>query len=329
VWPEDAYGVIAAEHKAGKSWAVLDLAVSVASGTAWLGLYPVERQGAVLMFLGEGGPRKTARRLRAIAAGRGLDFAELDLRMCFRVPHLSDADHLDQMRRELEAHPAALVVLDPLYLAARGAKGSQLYDMGAHLETIQELCQTAGCALVLVTHHNRDRGAKGSARMTGAGPAEWGRVLVNMAVRHRRVEEETQASEVVLTVSFEGDEIPETEITIRRRVWADDPDDLTSALHYEVTESKQAQVVGDLDMSPATRRVGLALALALPSTVREIGNVIAKDGGGPPLKKRTIQQSLADLEDMNLVDDDQTPAPRPRSYFLTESGQELFQERVP
>ena len=33
LWPADAYGVLAAEDKAGKTWAILDLAVSVAAAS--------------------------------------------------------------------------------------------------------------------------------------------------------------------------------------------------------------------------------------------------------------------------------------------------------
>ena len=36
LWPADAYGVLAAQEKAGKTWAALDLAVSVAVGRPWL-----------------------------------------------------------------------------------------------------------------------------------------------------------------------------------------------------------------------------------------------------------------------------------------------------
>jgi AAA domain len=36
LWPADAYGVLAAQEKAGKTWAALDLAVSVATGRPWL-----------------------------------------------------------------------------------------------------------------------------------------------------------------------------------------------------------------------------------------------------------------------------------------------------
>jgi hypothetical protein len=52
-WPADAYGVLGAEDKAGKTWAVLDLAVSVVSGTPLFGSIPVDVRGPVTLFLGK------------------------------------------------------------------------------------------------------------------------------------------------------------------------------------------------------------------------------------------------------------------------------------
>ncbi len=45
---------------------------------------------------------------------------------------------------EIERHRPVLVIIDPLYLAARGARGWDLYEMGAHLEGIQLVCQRHG-----------------------------------------------------------------------------------------------------------------------------------------------------------------------------------------
>jgi AAA domain len=50
------YGMLAMEFKGGKTWLMTDLAVSVASGTPWLGVFDVETPGPVLLFAGEGGP---------------------------------------------------------------------------------------------------------------------------------------------------------------------------------------------------------------------------------------------------------------------------------
>lgn len=299
VWPADAYGVLAAEWKAGKTWADLDLAVSVASGTAWLGTHVIDRPGPVLLFLGEGGARKMERRLRAICEARSVNLDLLPLRLCFRVPHLSDRYHLAEIDAELAATPAVLVIVDPLYLAARGAQAGQLYEMGAHLEAIQHVCQQAGCALVVVTHWNRGDG-NGSKRITGAGPAEWGRVLMNLRSVSKATDRETRASTVILELSIEGDEVPDLEMRLRRRVWADDPDDLASPLHYDVEVLDDATSADDSALRPAAQRVlGILDAATDWLTVRQIGDRLAVSGH--PLKGRTIQTSLQELRAADLA----------------------------
>src|SRR5215213_1187546 len=190
LWPADAYGVLAAQEKAGKTWAALDLAVSVACGRPWLDHFACPTPGPVLLFLGEGGERATVRRIEAIATNKGIDPDQLAdrLRLCFRVPRLAApgaGGELAAIQAELEAHPAALVVLDPLYLAAAGASGSNLYDMGAVLQAIQGVCQQAGCALLVVTHWNKTGDGRGAERISGAGPAAWARVIASVSVDYR------------------------------------------------------------------------------------------------------------------------------------------------
>jgi hypothetical protein len=303
VWPADAYGVLAAEHKAGKTWAIVDLMVAVASGTPWLGVFPCERPGPVVAFLGEGGHRKMLRRLRAVSEARGIvgqAFEGLRVHTCFRSPHLGNTDHLSEILRKLDDVRPALVVLDPLYLAARGAKSSSLFDMGSHLEAIQTLVQQVDAALVVVHHWNQTGTGKGTERMSGAGPAEWGRVLVSVSVEHKSTDPMSRATSVTLGWSFVGDEIPDTELRLRRRVWAVDPDDLASPLRYEVEqlEPRERAATSEDGMTPATRRVLAVLRSAhVPLTVREIGDDLAKDSTGMPLKARTIQASLKALGD--------------------------------
>ncbi len=134
VMAEADYGMFAAEFKAGKTWATTDLAVSVASGTPWLGIFEIDSPGPVLLFAGEGGERKIARRFRAVCESRGIDPAGLPIRVCLRVPHLTSDAAMLLVEEEIEAKRPRLVIIDPLYLAARGARGSDLYEMGAHLE---------------------------------------------------------------------------------------------------------------------------------------------------------------------------------------------------
>jgi len=300
LWPADAYGVLGAEDKAGKTWAVEDLAVSGVTGTSWLGHFPVGR-GSVVCFLGEGGERQTIRRLAALIQSRGGDLRDLaGLRLCFAVPHLTHTADLAEVRREVDSTRPALVVVDPLYLAARGAKGSDLYGMGEVLEGIQHIAQETDSALAVTTHWNKTGEGSGARRFTGVGPGAWGRVLGSAAVE-RRATGPDGASTVQLRWEFTGSEIADGTFRMVRRVWAHDPNDLASPLGYEVEVTEEAEASDGLALS---RRRVLAVLPEPPAglSVREIGDRLAGDGSGPPLKRTTIQDALEELAAIGLAD---------------------------
>jgi AAA domain len=311
LWPADAYGVLAAQEKAGKTWAALDLAVSVACGRPWLDHFACPSPGPVLLFLGEGGERATVRRIQGIATSKGVDPDQLAdrLRLCFRVPRLAAAAagagaELAAIQAELDTHPAALVVLDPLYLAAAGASGSNLYDMGAVLQAIQGVCQAAGCALVVVTHWNKTGDGRGPDRIAGAGPAAWARVICSIAV-HYRGSDPDGASSVLLGVELVGGELADTRFRIRRRVRSDDPADLAAPLSYAV--EVLAADDDDQDLDPAAAALSKSRQWVLAAlraggelqTVKQLGDRLAQ--AGHPLKPRTIQTALGELEQAGLA----------------------------
>jgi AAA domain len=329
LWPRDAYGVFAAEDKAGKTWATLDLALSVAAGVPWLGRFACPPSGRVLVFLGEGGERATVRRLRAIAAHKGVDLAELAagglVRLCFRVPKLTSGAELEAVAAELAELPAALVVLDPLYLAVgTGGAGADLYAMGAILSGIQGVCQHAGAALVVVTHWNKTGEGRGARRISGVGPGAWGRVLASAGVSHRATAGDG-TSTVVLAVEVTGGEIPDQSFRVRRQVRATDPADLASPLHYHVEvladdgdHAQDAAGVGEL--RPSARWVLAALRAGGPmQTVKQLGDRTAADGH--QLKERTIQVALNALAEAGLAVGDGDGDGLPRYWSPVDSDQ--------
>lgn len=310
------YGVMSAEDKAGKTWAILDAAVSCSAGLPWLGQFPASHPGPVLVFLGEGSDAKLLRRIRAVAASKGLDRATadvLEIVACFRAPQLSDAQHRHYIRQALAKYRPVLVIIDPLYLAAGGANGADLYSMGALLGGIQHIAQEAGASLLISHHWNKTGEGKGHHRSSGVGPGAWGRFLVSVAVLSGRTEPDTQETTVRLKWMFKGDEIPETDIVLARRVRAEDPTDLNSPMHYAI-ELAQGDGSDDGEDNPRLRglRPSAKRVLAVleefareqgplaTSDVRQIGDVLAKQIDGP-LKARTIQQALKDLRTAELA----------------------------
>lgn len=204
---------------------------------------------------------------------------------------------------EISDHRPRLVIIDPLYLAARGARGSDLYEMGAHLERIQVVCQQHAAALLIVHHWNKTGEGRGAKRMSGAGPDAWGRVLISAAVVSRQTDPATQATSVVLDLDMQGDEIAERTVRIKRRVWVDDPEDLTSPMHYEVIQVEETFTPVDPSLAglppSAVRTLGVLTESCDWLSVKAIGDALA--AGGHPLKVRTIQTALGTLADAGLT----------------------------
>lgn len=325
IWPDGDYGLVAAERKAGKTWMILDAAISVASGQPWLGVFDVRWSGAVVVFLGEGGKRKMLRRAHAVAEAKGVEWRDLDIDLCFRAPHLSSATDLAEIEDKLRRKSLyRLVIVDPLYLAAKGAKGSDLYGMAGYLEPLQHLCQQYEASLMIAHHWNKGGEGKGADRMTGVGPQEWGRVLLSAGVASRRTDKATGASVVTLDLDIVGDEIADTNLRIRRTVSADDPNDLDSPLRYGVELLDADDPPGDHNMRPATRRVLTLLEESTTAlTVLDIGDILANDSTGIPLKRRTIQAALAELKALGMADDEDIGAPAPlwRAHHVTTEGE--------
>lgn len=310
-WPGDAYGIMGAEDKAGKTWAAIDLAVSVASGTPWLGRFDCPNPGPTTLFLGEGGERNFLRRLDAVCTGRGLALVDLigKVRACFAVPRLRQTDQLAQLERELEEHPSHLVVIDPLYLAAAGARGSDLYEMASVLGGVQRIAQEAGAALVITTHWNKTGTGSGPDRFTGVGPGAWGRVLASAAVERRGMDPDG-SSVVQLRWEFRGSEIADGIFRMRRRVWSEDSASLTARMTYEVEVTSEGETVATSE----GRILAVLRAAGIDGlTVREIGDALAVDGQGRPLTARTIQRIVKELDQ---VDGEETQSGRPGRWWI-------------
>lgn len=321
LWPEGDYGVHGGDMKVQKTWNTSDAAVSVASGTPWLGLLPVDIAGPVLMFAGEGGEADLLRRIDAVATSRDLVADDLPITICCRAPHLSDVVHLGLMADQLDRIRPVLTTVDPLYLAARGAKLSDLYAMGAVLEGPQHMCQEVGSALWITTHQNRKEG-RGASRITGAGPAEWGRVLISATLISRHRDPHTHETTVLTELDVIGGSIPGGDLRVVRRIRADNPNDLDSPLHYRVDASQRDdsdQADDQTDMPPARAKLYAALvAVGQPSTASALVDWIeAQHGHG--LRRETVSRELNALARAGLVDRIDHGPGRSAEWFRTEA----------
>ncbi len=217
---------------------MLDLAVSVATGTPWLDLFDCPVPGRVLLFAGEGTEAELMFRVLAVCEHKGIrprDLAGL-IRTAASVPRFMDKDDMDILTMELESFEPSLCLIDPAYVALRGAQQGSLTDIGERLEPIRTATQDAGVTLTLAWHWNQTGVGSGPQRFTGAGAAEWGRFLGSAKLERKWREDGVLNSQKLY--DWSGSEIPDFQFRVTQRVWSDDPDDINSLLHYDVVANE-------------------------------------------------------------------------------------------
>lgn len=163
--------VLAGTSKTNKTWSLLDLAMSVASGQKWWGLETV--QGRVLYLNFELPDWAVLRRGEAIQVARPeLKGVEDYLTVWNLRGHSSDFTTLrPKLMDEIRAREYQLIVLDPAYKLLGDRDENSNGEITGLMNEFEKLCYETGAALVLAHHF-----AKGDPtvkdpidRMSGAG----------------------------------------------------------------------------------------------------------------------------------------------------------------
>ncbi len=157
---DDQPGVIGGPSKACKTGIALDLAVSLASATPFLGHFNVPVRKRVAFLCAESGQAVLQNRFRAVLHQKGIESVERNqLKWCFRVPKATDQESLDQLSEQLRRTRSEVVILDPLYLclttAGKAVASSDLYAMGPMIEQLSRACLDAGAMPILVHHFTK------------------------------------------------------------------------------------------------------------------------------------------------------------------------------
>src|SRR5262249_40053649 len=147
--------ILGGEPKCCKSFLALDLAVSIASGTACLRQFPVRRAGTVLLFPAEDSLPVVRQRLEGICAAA----AQVSLAGCpievitisaLRLDLATDRQRLTDMVQRLRP---VMLILDPLIRLHR-LDENDASQIAALLSFLRELQREYKLA-VLVVHHAR------------------------------------------------------------------------------------------------------------------------------------------------------------------------------
>jgi hypothetical protein len=172
VLPAAGLAVVYGASGSGKSFAVLDLALAIARGTAWRGRKV--RQGRVAYIAAEGadGFRK---RLAAYAQHQGCDLATVPMTVLNGAPNLMEVKDAADLVVGLEAAGGAdVIVIDTLAQTTPGANENAGEDMGKALGHCRRIHERTGALVILIHHSGKDaaRGARGWSGLRAAADAE-------------------------------------------------------------------------------------------------------------------------------------------------------------
>lgn len=172
--PEQGTAGLVGDSNVGKSFVALELGLSIARGTPWLGKAVI--QGGVLYVAAEGGHGFGLRQdAYEIHHGVNLDdvpFGLVDSAIDLRTS-MVDADRVIAAAKEFVAdteQPLRLVVLDTLARVMAGGEENSSPDMGAVINASGKIAEATGALVLLIHHTGKDakKGARGHSSLRAA-----------------------------------------------------------------------------------------------------------------------------------------------------------------
>jgi hypothetical protein len=166
LWGASSVGVIGGAPKCAKTWLGLDMALSVATGTACLGKYAVPEPGPVLVYLAEDALLVVRERVAGMARHRGLDLAQVAIHVItapvLRLDRGPDRARLLETTKRLRPR---LLILDPL-VRLHGIDENHAGEVAELLAYFRSLQRQLDLSVLLV-HHTRKNAAVGAAAGQG------------------------------------------------------------------------------------------------------------------------------------------------------------------
>jgi len=153
-----------------KTWAALDLAVSVATGQAWMNTRRVI-QGPVLILDEENGEGRLTDRLKALLAARdaGPETAAPVHYLCSAGVNLLDAGDFASLSRILSETGAKLLTIDALIDVAGGADENSAPEMAALMQRLRQLSEQHQCTAIALHHTRKSQGFQSETRDLARG----------------------------------------------------------------------------------------------------------------------------------------------------------------
>jgi hypothetical protein len=173
-WVDQSVGFISGRSKSYKTWIALDLALSIVSGSMFLGRYPVRKPGPVLLIQEEDPKGVLQERLRLIGKAKGMlptvEYSEATQTLHLEFPsyplhiinlqgfNLGVEDKVAQVRDLIARINPRLVILDPLIvLLPQGVDENRGTEISQVLQTVKMWREEFGCSVAIVHHWNKTK----------------------------------------------------------------------------------------------------------------------------------------------------------------------------
>jgi len=237
LWGESSVGVIGGAPKCAKTWLGLDLALSVATGTACLGRYAVPRPGPVLIYLAEDALSVVRERVEGMARHRGLELAGVDIHVITAPSLRLDREpHRHRLLETAKRLRPRLLLLDPL-VRLHGVDENDAQQVAELLAYFRLLQRQLDLSVILV-HHTRKNAAGGVAAGQGLRGSSDLHAFGDSNLYLRRVRErlvllsEHRAAPAAPTVTLEL--VADDAATTHLQVVAEAPGDRQGSLQDQV-----------------------------------------------------------------------------------------------
>jgi hypothetical protein len=162
--------VLGGSSKSHKTWTLLDLAISVATGTPWLGF--ATTRGKVLYANFEIEQHAWQNRIDKVNAAKKFMLAKSQLQLLNLRGHAADFNVLiPKILQMAHSENFALIILDPIYKLYGGTDENAARDVAALLNMVEHLAVESGAAVAFGAHFAKGNSAGKEAidRISGSG----------------------------------------------------------------------------------------------------------------------------------------------------------------
>ncbi|MBW2143826.1 MAG: AAA family ATPase [Deltaproteobacteria bacterium] len=191
LWPMEGVGIIGGAAKSFKTWLALDLAVSLASKTACLGVFQANSKRRVMVYAAEDSLPDIRLRLKSICQPRGICLSDLDLGIItVNQMHLNKPHDFLRLKATLSMHQPALLILDPFVRLHTAIDENSAAEVSAILGKLRGLQREFKMAIALVHHARKNRAGlrPGQALRGSTDFHAWTDVTLYMQCRSHHLE---------------------------------------------------------------------------------------------------------------------------------------------